>query len=109
MISRNSNRRYWMKTLHDFVTEGAVIGDRFCIVGFDPSRSMHNYTDDLPLRHPLLKNREIVTLVETPEESIFGTIRFGFIEQEQIWRGRNTARMLLVEPITTERLDILQS
>jgi hypothetical protein len=31
-----------------------------------------------------------------------GTIRFGFVQQEQIWRGRNTARMLLVEPITTE-------
>ena len=99
---RKSTRRHRMKTLYDYVAEGAVTGDRFCIVGFDPTRSKHNYTDDLPLRHPLLKDREIVTLVETPDDSVNGTIRFGFVEQEQVWRGRNTARMLVVEPFTQE-------
>lgn len=90
-----------MKTLYDYVIEGAMAGDRFCVVGFDATLSKHNYTDDLPLRHPLLKDHEIITLVETPEDRVNGTIRFCLVKQEQIWRGRNTARMLLVEPLSS--------
>lgn len=87
-----------MKSLYDYVAAGSVKGESFHIRGFDAKRSKHNYTDELPERHPLFVDDQIVTLVETPEESMFGTIRFGILESGETWRGRNTARMLLVEP-----------
>ena len=87
-----------LKSLYEYVTDGGVVGQRFYIRDFDPTQSKHNYTDDMPHRHHLLKNGQIIKLEEIPDDQdVRKTIKFG-VEEGETWRGRNLARMLLVEP-----------
>ena len=90
-------------SLYECVKDGANIGQSFTIYGFDPARSRHNYSDDTPRRNPILEDHQVITLVEVPvSDDVRKTIRFSIAETGETWRGRNLARMLLVEPIHLE-------
>jgi len=91
------------RSLYQYVKEGANIGQRFTICEFDPTRSRHNYSDDTSQRKPLLENHQVITLVEIPVgDDIRKKIRFSIAETGETWRGRNLAKMLLVDPIHLE-------